>query len=122
MSDEHHDDHGNTLSAWFLTASWIVIWTVAGVAIIAGQSLITWTIVALVGSIACAAVAGVMKRAGLGRKTPRPLPMTREQYDASLLAKTKDLLVPERQTSDDEGDEPASRKAHDRASVSAGNE
>ncbi|TDQ48515.1 HGxxPAAW family protein [Actinorugispora endophytica] len=84
MAEEHHDDHGNTLSAWFLTASWIVVWAVAGAAIIAGQNLVTWTVVALVASVACAAVAGVMKKAGMGRKAPRPVPMTREEYEALL--------------------------------------
>lgn len=89
MAEEHHDDHGNTLSAWFLTVSWAVVWTVAAVAVIAGQSLITWTIVALVGSVACSVVAGVMKKAGLGRTAPRPIPMTREEYEALLSADTK---------------------------------
>ena len=28
-AEEHHDDHGNTVSAWFLTVSWIVAWEVA---------------------------------------------------------------------------------------------
>ena len=82
MAEEHHDDHGNTLSAWFLTTSWIVVWTVAAVAIIAGQDLLVWTVAALVLSIVCAAVAGVMKKAGLGRTAPRPTPMTRQEYEA----------------------------------------
>ncbi|MEU3020973.1 MULTISPECIES: HGxxPAAW family protein [unclassified Nocardiopsis] len=85
MADAHHeehDDHGNTVSAWFLTVSWIVAWTVAAVAIIFGGALITWTVIALVASIALAAVAGVMKKAGLGRKEPRPIPPTREEWEA----------------------------------------
>ncbi|GAB3205918.1 HGxxPAAW family protein [Marinactinospora thermotolerans] len=81
MADEHHDDHGNTLSAWFLTLSWIVLWSVAAVFIVLGSSLITWTAIALVGSIVCAVIAGGMKKAGLGRKTPRPVPMTREEWE-----------------------------------------
>ncbi|MBQ1083826.1 MULTISPECIES: HGxxPAAW family protein [unclassified Nocardiopsis] len=85
MADAHHeehDDHGNTVSAWFLTVSWIVAWTVAAVAIIFGGALITWTVIALVASIALAAVAGVMKKVGLGRKEPRPIPPTREEWEA----------------------------------------
>ncbi|GAA3727283.1 hypothetical protein HDA32_003666 [Spinactinospora alkalitolerans] len=92
MADAHHDDHGNTPSAWFLTISWIVIWSVAGVAIILGRDLITWTAVALGASVVCAAVAGVMKKAGLGRKTPRPLPMLREEWEA-LQAKAEEKVA-----------------------------
>ncbi|MBR8741528.1 HGxxPAAW family protein [Nocardiopsis sp. MG754419] len=85
MADAHHeehDDHGNTVSAWFLTVSWIVAWTVAAVAIIAGGDLVTWTIVSLVASVVLAVVAGVMKKAGLGRKEPRPVPPSREEWEA----------------------------------------
>ncbi|MEY9212928.1 hypothetical protein NI17_003275 [Thermobifida halotolerans] len=89
MAEEHHDDHGNTLAGWFLTISWIVVWTVAAVAIIAGLDLLTWTVVGLGASVACAAVAGAMKRAGMGRKAPRPRPMTREEYEARLAESAK---------------------------------
>ncbi|WP_306369125.1 HGxxPAAW family protein [Nocardiopsis sp. CC223A] len=82
-AEEHHDDHGNTVSAWFLTVSWIVAWSVAAFAIIAGGDLITWTAIALGASVVLAVVAGVMKKAGLGRKEPRPVPPTREEWDAS---------------------------------------
>ncbi|MDE3720307.1 MULTISPECIES: HGxxPAAW family protein [Nocardiopsis] len=82
-ADEHHDDHGNTVSAWFLTVSWIVAWSVAAVAIIFGGDLITWVVVGLVASVVLAVVAGVMKKAGLGRKEPRPVPPTREEWEAA---------------------------------------
>lgn len=82
-ADEHHDDHGNTVSAWFLTVSWIVAWTVAGSAIILGGDLITWVAIGLGASVVLAIVAGVMKKAGLGRKEPRPVPPTREEWEAS---------------------------------------
>lgn len=85
MADAHHeehDDHGNTVSAWFLTISWIIAWTVAAVAIIFGGALVVWTVIALVASVALAAVAGVMKKVGLGRKGPRPTPPTREEWEA----------------------------------------
>ncbi|MEV2274848.1 HGxxPAAW family protein [Nocardiopsis sp. NPDC049922] len=90
MADEHHDDHGNTVSAWFLTLSWIVAWTVAGVAIIFGGGLVQWTVIALGLSVVLAIIAGVMKKAGLGRKEPRPVPPTREQWEAARKAQTKD--------------------------------
>ena len=83
MADEHHEDHGNTVSAWFLTVSWIVAWTVAAVAVIGGGDLVTWSFVALGASVVLAVIAGVMKKAGLGRKEPRPFPMTREEWEAS---------------------------------------
>lgn len=82
MADEHHEDHGNTVAAWFLTLSWIAIWTVAGVAIIFGQDLILWTGIALAASVVCAVIAGAMKKAGLGRTTARPTPPTRQAWDA----------------------------------------
>ncbi|MGW5875890.1 HGxxPAAW family protein [Nocardiopsis terrae] len=91
MADEHHeehDDHGNTVSAWFLTVSWIVAWTVAAVAIMTGGNLVTWTVIGLVASVALAVVAGVMKKAGLGRKEPRPVPPTREEWEAGRKATT----------------------------------
>ncbi|MBV2362546.1 HGxxPAAW family protein [Streptomonospora nanhaiensis] len=88
MADEHHEDHGNTVAAWFLTLSWIVLWSVAGVAIILGGDLMLWTAVGLGGSVVFAVIAGVMKKAGLGRKTPRPVPPTREEWEA-LQAKAK---------------------------------
>lgn len=89
MADAHleeHDDHGNTVSAWFLTLSWIVAWTVAAVIIIMGGSLIMWTTIALVASIVLAVIAGVMKKAGLGRTTPRPVPPTREEWETGRKA------------------------------------
>ncbi|MFC4561386.1 HGxxPAAW family protein [Nocardiopsis mangrovi] len=89
MADEHHeehDDHGNTVAAWFLTLSWIAVWTVAGVAIIGGADLVTWSAIALGASVVCAAVAGVMKKAGLGRRTPRPVPPTAEEWAAARAA------------------------------------
>ncbi|MET9711305.1 HGxxPAAW family protein [Nocardiopsis alba] len=89
MADAHHeehDDHGNTVSAWFLTVSWIVAWTVAAVAVIAGGSLLTWTIIALAASVVLSVIAGVMKKAGLGRKEPRPIPPTREEWEAGRKA------------------------------------
>ncbi|MEU0493816.1 HGxxPAAW family protein [Nocardiopsis changdeensis] len=82
-ADEHHDDHGNTVSAWFLTVSWIVAWTVAAAAIILGGDLITWTVIGLGASVVLAVIAGVMKKVGLGRKEPRPVPPTREEWEAS---------------------------------------
>ncbi|MFC3998586.1 HGxxPAAW family protein [Nocardiopsis sediminis] len=88
MADEHHDDHGNTVSAWFLTISWIAVWAVAGVAIIGGGDLVTWTAIALGASAVSAAVAGVMKKAGLGRKTPRPVPPTAAEWAAARAAAT----------------------------------
>ncbi|MDA8369835.1 MAG: hypothetical protein M0026_08175 [Nocardiopsaceae bacterium] len=83
MADEHHDDHGNTVAAWFLTLSWIVAWTVASVAIIFGGDLLVWTAIGLGVSIVCAVAAGVMKQAGLGRTAPRPVPPTREEWEAA---------------------------------------
>ncbi|RCV50729.1 HGxxPAAW family protein [Marinitenerispora sediminis] len=82
MADAHHDDHGNTPSAWFLTGSWIVVWSIAGVAIILGQDLVTWTSLGLAASVVCAVIAGVMKKAGLGRKAPRVAPPSREEWEA----------------------------------------
>ncbi len=86
---EHHDDHGNTVAGWFLTVSWIVVWLASAVAIIAGLNFLTCTLVGLGASVVCAVVAGVMKKAGLGRKAPRPRPMTREEYEAKLAQQTK---------------------------------
>ncbi|GHD15450.1 HGxxPAAW family protein [Nocardiopsis kunsanensis] len=82
-AEEHHDDHGNTVSAWFLTVTWIVAWTVAAVAIILGGSLTTWTGIALGASVLFSIIAGVMKKAGLGRKEARPVPPTREEWEAA---------------------------------------
>ncbi|ASU83477.1 hypothetical protein CDO52_12385 [Nocardiopsis gilva YIM 90087] len=94
MADAHHDeaheDHGNTLAAWFLTLSWIVVWTIAGVAIIvADGKVVLWSTIALVASVVCAVVSGVMKKAGMGRKEPRPVPQTREEWEAARAAATK---------------------------------
>ncbi|OLT29139.1 hypothetical protein BJF83_00540 [Nocardiopsis sp. CNR-923] len=88
MADEHHDDHGNTVSAWFLTLSWIVAWSVAGFAIVFGGGLVVWTGIALGLSVVFAIIAGVMKKAGLGRREPRPVPPTREQWEAAREAET----------------------------------
>ncbi|WP_285728635.1 HGxxPAAW family protein [Nocardiopsis sp. ATB16-24] len=82
MADEHHEDHGNTVSAWFLAISWIVVWTVAATAIVLGGALMTWLAVTFGVSIVLAIIAGVMKKAGLGRKEPRPVPPTREEWEA----------------------------------------
>ncbi|MDA2810688.1 hypothetical protein O4J56_08585 [Nocardiopsis sp. RSe5-2] len=85
MADAHHEeheDHGNTVAAWFLTISWIAAWTVAGAAIILGGDIIVWTGLGLGASVVLAIVAGVMKKAGLGRKEPRPVPPTREQWES----------------------------------------
>ncbi|WP_017573561.1 HGxxPAAW family protein [Nocardiopsis halotolerans] len=89
MADEHHDDHGNTVSAWFLTGSWIVAWSVAATAIVLGGSLLMWTGIALGASVVLAVIAGVMKKAGLGRKEPRPVPLTREEWEAGRKAATQ---------------------------------
>ncbi|MFD3686730.1 HGxxPAAW family protein [Nocardiopsis sp. NPDC058631] len=83
MADEHHDDHGNTVSAWFLTISWIVAWTVAAVAIILGGGLVMWTLIGLGLSVVLAVIAGIMKKVGLGRKEPRPFPQSREEWEAA---------------------------------------
>lgn len=75
MAEEHHDDHGNTPAAWFLTISWMVVWTIGGTMIILGSGVILWSAITLAVSAACAVVAGVMKKAGLGRTTPRVAPV-----------------------------------------------
>ncbi|KUP98523.1 HGxxPAAW family protein [Thermobifida cellulosilytica] len=93
MAEEHHDDHGNTVAGWFLTISWIVVWVAAATAIIAGLPIVTWTIIGLAASVVCAVVAGVMKKAGLGRKAPRPRPMTREEYEAKLAESSSTAAV-----------------------------
>ncbi|MFD0777065.1 HGxxPAAW family protein, partial [Streptomonospora algeriensis] len=82
MADEHHEDHGNTVAAWFLTASWIVVWTAAGLAIMFDENVVRWTAVGLGASVGCAVVAGLLKKAGMGRKHPRPAPPTREEWEA----------------------------------------
>ncbi|CAM3973389.1 hypothetical protein GCM10009799_07650 [Nocardiopsis rhodophaea] len=94
MADAHHDeaheDHGNTLAAWFLTLSWIVVWTISGVAIIvADGKVILWSTIGLVASVVCAVIAGIMKKAGMGRRAPRPVPQTREEWEAARAAATK---------------------------------
>ena len=81
-AEEHHDDHGNTVSAWFLTISWAVTWIVAAVFIIMGGGLILWVSIALGASVVFSVIAGVMKQVGLGRKEPRPVPPTREEWEA----------------------------------------
>lgn len=88
MADEHHDDHGNTVSAWFLTISWIVVWTVAALAVVLGGDLVMWSLIALGVSAVLAVIAGVMKKAGLGRTEPRPVPPTREEWEASRATAT----------------------------------
>lgn len=82
MADEHHDDHGNTVAAWFLTISWTVVWAGAGTGIVLGGDLVLLTVIGLGASVVCAVIAGLMKRAGLGRKEPRPFPLTREEWEA----------------------------------------
>ncbi|WP_304454282.1 HGxxPAAW family protein [Nocardiopsis sp. YSL2] len=82
MADEHHEDHGNTPSAWFLTVSWLAVWTVGGAAIIMGGDFLLWTALTLGASVIFAVIAGVMKKAGLGRKEPRPVPPTREEWES----------------------------------------
>lgn len=81
-AEEHHDDHGNTVSAWFLTVSWAVAWIVAAIFIIMGGGLILWVSIALGASVVFSVIAGVMKQVGLGRKEPRPVPPTREEWEA----------------------------------------
>ncbi|HIY39600.1 MAG TPA: hypothetical protein H9836_00520 [Candidatus Nocardiopsis merdipullorum] len=81
-AEEHHDDHGNTVSAWFLTVSWIVAWVISAVCVILGGSLILWVSIALGASIVFSVIAGVMKQVGLGRKEPRPVPPTREEWES----------------------------------------
>lgn len=89
-AEEHHDDHGNTVSAWFLTITWIIAWTVAAVAVILGGGLAMWTGIALSASVLFSVIAGVMKKVGLGRKEARPAPPTREEWEAAReLAATK---------------------------------
>lgn len=83
MAEAHHDDHGNTPAAWFLTVSWITVWTVGAAAIILGNSLIWWSLATLGLSAMCAAIAGLMKRAGLGRKSPRVAPSVPERAEQS---------------------------------------
>lgn len=82
-AEEHHDDHGNTVSAWFLTITWIIAWVVAAVAVILGGGLALWTGIALAASVLFSVVAGVMKMVGLGRKEDRPVPPTREEWEAA---------------------------------------
>lgn len=82
MADEHHEDHGNTVAGWFLTVSWIVVWTVAAVAIIIDENLVMWSVAAGGVSVVCAVIAGIMKKAGLGRKHARPVPPTRDEWAA----------------------------------------
>ncbi|WP_017591245.1 HGxxPAAW family protein [Nocardiopsis potens] len=92
MADAHHEeheDHGNTVAAWFLTISWIVAWSVAAVGIMIGGDMATWTGIALGASVVLAVIAGVMKKAGLGRKEPRPVPPTREEWEASRASSTE---------------------------------
>ncbi|MBB6172379.1 bacteriorhodopsin [Nocardiopsis mwathae] len=110
--DEAHEDHGNTLAAWFLTLSWIVVWTIAGVAIIvADGKVVLWTVIALVASVIFAVIAGVMKKAGMGRTEPRPTPQTREEWEAERAAATTDGKA-EDTKGDEEGDkEPATAAA-----------
>ena len=86
---EEHEDHGNTVAAWFLTLTWIITWTVAGVAIVLGGDLIAWTGLAFGASVVLAVVAGLMKKAGLGRKEPRPVPPTRQEWEESRRAAAK---------------------------------
>lgn len=82
MADEQHEDHGNTVAAWFLTVTWIATWSIAALAIILGKDFALWTAVALGASVVCAVISGVMKKVGLGRTSPRPAPPTPEEWDA----------------------------------------
>lgn len=125
MADAHHEeheDHGNTVAAWFLTISWIAAWTVAGAAVILGGDIIVWTGVGLGASVVLAIVAGVMKKAGLGRKEPRPVPPTREQWEserakgteAAKSAEKTDKAADKAEKADEKGDgdkEPATAGA-----------
>ncbi|RNL86499.1 HGxxPAAW family protein [Halostreptopolyspora alba] len=111
MSDEHHEDHGNTLSAWFLTVSWIVVWSVAGVYIMFGGDLIRWTIVGVVLSLACAGIAGALKLAGFGRREPRPAPLTAEEWAARQRAGAADEDDAKRGGDGDADKEPAAASA-----------
>ena len=122
MADAHHEeheDHGNTVAAWFLTISWIAAWTVAGAAVILGGDIIVWTGVGLGASVVLAIVAGVMKKAGLGRKEPRPVPPTREQWESERAkgaksAEKTDKAADKAEKADEKGDgdkEPATAGA-----------
>lgn len=75
MAEEHHDDHGNTPAAWFLTVSWFVVWSIGATMIILGGPVVLWSVITLAVSAVCAIVAGVMKKAGLGRTQPRVAPV-----------------------------------------------
>ncbi|TQN31450.1 hypothetical protein FHX37_1354 [Haloactinospora alba] len=79
MADEQHEDHGNTVAAWFLTVTWIAAWSIAALAIILGKDFVLWTAVALGASVVCAVISGVMKKFGLGRTSPRPTPPMPEE-------------------------------------------
>ncbi|MDT0303391.1 HGxxPAAW family protein [Streptomonospora wellingtoniae] len=106
MADEHHEDHGHTLAGWFLTMSWIVVWTAAGLMIIlVDQDVVLWSVAALGLSVACAAVAGIMKKAGLGRKHPRPTPPTRQEWEAQRSGADAGTAAAEAEEPDEESDE-----------------
>lgn len=107
MADEYHEDHGNTLSAWFLTVSWIVVWSVAGVYIMLGGELVRWTIVGVVLSVACAGITGALKLAGFGRREPRVSPLTAEEWADRQRSAAADEDDAKRADDGDAGKEPA---------------
>ncbi|WP_046471674.1 HGxxPAAW family protein [Allosalinactinospora lopnorensis] len=115
MADEHHEDHGNTVAAWFLTLSWIVVWSVAGVGIIFfGKDVVQWTVIGLVLSAVCAVIAGALKMAGFGRKEPRPSPLTAEEWAAQQEDAAEAETAAEAVKGGDDGDsgkEPATAGA-----------
>lgn len=111
MADEHHEDHGNTVAAWFLTLSWIVVWTAAGLAIMFDENVVRWTALGLGASILCAVVAGLLKKAGMGREHPRPTPLTREAWEA-LRAERADAAGAEDPAKTEAGEEHETAAAH----------
>ncbi|MDS1269350.1 HGxxPAAW family protein [Lipingzhangella sp. LS1_29] len=82
MAEAHHDDHGNTPAAWFLTVSWTVVWSAGAAMIILTEDVLVWSLVTLGVSVVCAVISGVMKKAGLGRKHPRVAPEASEPHSA----------------------------------------
>jgi len=55
---------------------------VAGVAIIIDENVVMWSTAALGASVVFAVIAGIMKKAGLGRKHARPVPPTADEWAA----------------------------------------
>lgn len=89
MAEEHHDDHGNTPAAWFLTISFLVVWTIGAVMIILGGPVVLWSVITFAASAVCAIIAGVMKTAGLGRKTPRVAPIAPSAAEAERIPEAR---------------------------------